>query len=203
MAQPQGGNKSKQWQIYLHQEERPVACSQWRYRWPFASLNLDLISLNPFLCLFPQMCFFNVCQVRMSSSLWNWSTGQCWSWEELMDSSATTRTPTRWMLGDLSMTSSPCSIAMELIILKVTNATAFLVSNLLLLYLTACLLWCYRCGWAVLVCEQWWAGVLRWWGSRGLHSGASGARTPRYQRQKWQILTWRPGGHTEGRWTES
>lgn len=61
----------------------------------------------------------------------------------------------------------------------------------------------FRCGWTVLVREQCWAGVLRWWDPRGLLSGAPGAWTPGHPWQEWQIPAWRPGGHAEGRRIQS
>lgn len=69
-----------------------------------------------------------------------------------------------------------------------------------LLCLSLCILPC-RCGWTVLVREQFWAGVLRRWGPRGFLSGAPGAWSPRHPWQEWQIPAWRPGRHVEGRWT--
>ncbi len=60
-----------------------------------------------------------------------------------------------------------------------------------------------RCGWPVLVCEQCWAGVFRRWDPWGFLSGAPGARSPRHPWQERQIPAWRPGRHTEGRWTHS
>lgn len=60
-----------------------------------------------------------------------------------------------------------------------------------------------RCGWPVLVCEQCWAGVLRRWGAWGFLCGTAGARSPRHPWQERKIPAWRPGGHTEGRRTQS
>lgn len=196
MAQPQGGNKSQQWQIHLHKEEWPVTCSQWNHRWCFCLMSSNL---DPCWATYAYLQLALFVQVRTSSFLWNWSTDPCWSWEGTMGSSATTRTPTHWMPVDPSMTSSPYSIAMEptilKVILKVTQCSSFtgfwLVASLPHRFISVC----YRCRRGVLVREQHRVGVHRWRGPWGLHFGAPGARSPRHQRQKWQILTWRPRRH--------
>lgn len=55
-----------------------------------------------------------------------------------------------------------------------------------------------RCGRPVLVCEQCWAGVLRWRGARGLLSGAAWTRTACHPYPQREIPAWRPGRHAEG-----
>lgn len=60
-------------------------------------------------------------QVRTSGSLWNWSTGPCWSWGGRTDSSATTGTPTHWMPADQFMTFLACSSATAPTTLKVRS----------------------------------------------------------------------------------
>lgn len=58
-------------------------------------------------------------QARTNGSLWNSSTGPCWSWGGRTASSATTGNPTRWTPADQFMTFSACSSATGPTTLKV------------------------------------------------------------------------------------